>query len=156
MSGKPHINRMLLIAAVPTVLALSACGGSGGTAKQTAQTPSLASTSNTTTTETKATTSGAAASQRTPNTSTATTQTSTSTTNAADHAREEAARNHAIVILVNCLRAHGVNMPPPNIKGPGPIADFSGVKTSTPQFGQARSICLPVAEANFNAAMKRH
>jgi hypothetical protein len=47
----------------------------------------------------------------------------------------------ALVAYAACMREHGVSMPEPNIKGPGPIFDPKQVDTASPQYASAAKTC---------------
>ncbi|MGA8352660.1 MAG: hypothetical protein WB698_00645 [Solirubrobacteraceae bacterium] len=82
------------------------------------------------------------------------TQSTTTSASSTDEARIETARTIALAMYVNCLRAEGIKLPSPNTSGKGPIVNFKGVNTSSPQFKQAGSKCAPTAEAYIKSATR--
>jgi hypothetical protein len=52
-----------------------------------------------------------------------------------------AAVHRALARFAACMRANGVNVPPPNTSGTGPIFNTKGIDTKSPQFVSAASKC---------------
>jgi hypothetical protein len=44
--------------------------------------------------------------------------------------------------FASCMRENGVNVPPPNTSGSGPIFDTKGLNTTSAQFRTAESKCI--------------
>jgi hypothetical protein len=55
--------------------------------------------------------------------------------------------NHLLVRFDECLRQHGVKIPAPNTSGKGPVSNFKGVNTASPQFREAQKKCFPAMRA---------
>jgi hypothetical protein len=55
--------------------------------------------------------------------------------------------NHLVVRFDDCLRQHGVKIPAPNTSGKGPVSNFKGVNTASPQFREAQKKCFPAMRA---------
>jgi hypothetical protein len=59
--------------------------------------------------------------------------------------------NHLVVQFDECLRQHGVKIPAPNTSGKGPVNNFKGVNTASPQFREAQKKCFPAIRAALKA-----
>jgi hypothetical protein len=123
-------------------ISLAACGG-GSTGAGSRESLSTASS-------VSATGSSTAASTLSSNTSAS--QTTSSEAAAPAKARRGLAEREAVYAFIECVRTHGVVMPPPNRSGKGPIYNAKGVNNTTPTFKHARAVCLPKAEAAIRAA----
>src|SRR4029077_2779829 len=55
----------------------------------------------------------------------------------------------ALAKFATCLRANGVNVPPPNTSGSGPIFSTKGIDTTSAQFRNAESKCRGVLTSAF-------
>jgi hypothetical protein len=60
-----------------------------------------------------------------------------------------AAIHQALVQFAACMRANGVNVPPPNTSGTGPIFNTKGINTKSPQFASAASKCEKSLRKSF-------
>jgi hypothetical protein len=49
-----------------------------------------------------------------------------------------------LIALAECLRHEGINVPPPNTSGNGPILDLKGVDTSSTAYKAAVTKCAAV------------
>jgi hypothetical protein len=49
--------------------------------------------------------------------------------------------SQALTKFAACMRENGVNLPPPNTSGSGPIFDTKGIDTRSPQFASAEAKC---------------
>jgi hypothetical protein len=55
----------------------------------------------------------------------------------------------ALAKYAECLRQNGVNVPPPNTSGSGPVFDTKGIDTSSPQFKAATTKCRGTLTSAF-------
>jgi hypothetical protein len=55
----------------------------------------------------------------------------------------------ALTKYAECLRQNGVNVPPPNTSGKGPVFDTKGINTSSPQFRTATAKCRSTLTSAF-------
>jgi hypothetical protein len=55
----------------------------------------------------------------------------------------------ALAKYSNCLRQNGINLPPANTSGNGPIFDTKGIDTASPQFRSASAKCRSVLIGAF-------
>jgi len=55
----------------------------------------------------------------------------------------------ALTKFASCLRENGVNVPPPNTSGTGPIFNTKGINTASAQFKTAESKCSSVLRGAF-------
>lgn len=139
MSRISAINRLVAVIAAGAVAAISlaACGDSSPKA--------AASTSN------------AGSSTTTGQVSLSTTTSQTSSPAKSSGTTLQGQDEHEVIYtLIECLRANGVAMPPPNRSGSGPIYNLKGVNTSGATFKHARALCVPKAEASMRAAEAKH
>lgn len=109
-------------------LALAACGGSSSTSSSATST-----TSNAPATSAQVTSAAAAATS----TGSATTATATAITKTPTAKSAHAALSR----YAACMRRHGVNLPPPNTTGNGPLFNLAGINTGSPAFQAAAATC---------------
>ncbi|HEY7893024.1 MAG TPA: hypothetical protein VIC05_12515 [Solirubrobacteraceae bacterium] len=57
----------------------------------------------------------------------------------------------ALATYAACLRQNGVNVPPPNTTGKGPVFSTKGINTASPEFKSATAKCRSVLAAAFGA-----
>jgi hypothetical protein len=62
----------------------------------------------------------------------------------------------ALASFAACLRQNGVNVPPPNTSGKGPIFNIKGINTASPQFRQARQRCRATLVSALRAGATTH
>jgi hypothetical protein len=62
----------------------------------------------------------------------------------------------ALASFAACLRQNGVNIPPPNTSGKGPIFNIKGINTASPQFRQARQKCRATLVGALRAGATSH
>jgi hypothetical protein len=58
----------------------------------------------------------------------------------------------ALNTFANCMRQHGVNVPPPNTSGKGPVFNTSGLNVASSQFHSAQVACTPALRSAIRAA----
>jgi hypothetical protein len=46
-----------------------------------------------------------------------------------------------LISFAECMRAHGIPLPPPNTSGKGPVFNASGLNATTPQYRSAAAAC---------------
>ncbi|HEX5852802.1 MAG TPA: hypothetical protein VFY36_06900 [Solirubrobacteraceae bacterium] len=126
----PPNLRAALVSAIVLLIAsfsLAACGDSSSGSSSSSSTSSS--------------TASAATSATTPAPSSPATAKSPSD---ADTSRKRAAFNRALIKFAACLRKHGIDIPPPDTSGKGPLFNTKGLNTSSPKFTAARDKCLGV------------
>jgi hypothetical protein len=175
MSRNAHFKcPLILVAALVSLAGLAGCGGSqagvNGASTATSRTSTktvVASAARTTRTDTATKSDGvkhapkqevAKGATRTSTTAAAqnsvTTTTQTSNTSSALRVQHSGASvlRAVFATYVNCLRAHGINLPQTNANGEVPAIDARDVDTKSPAFKRASALCTPAAKAALHAA----
>lgn len=65
------------------------------------------------------------------------------------------ARVQALTKFAACMRTYGVNLPPPNLSGNGPVFSIGGLNTASAQFRTARAKCLSLLSGVFGFGRAR-
>lgn len=82
------------------------------------------------------------------------TTTDTTATSSGSSAEETAVGDEALFKYAECMRAHGIQLPPPDTSGPNPKIDTTGVDTSSSRYKRTGRLCLHIASAYFHARLR--